>query len=161
MYYKFDVQKWILHQLPIILRRSVFYEFVRSCLHGIRKIYEEFYSYCQATDRQLGHNANTLMLQKWLNDVFFLSDGTIFLSNYLNDQVYFHYEDETPEEIYMSYQTEGDGVYLNSSEPGSEYGGFIVNIPVALGSQDNIAIIKKWVEYYKTAGVVYRIEKYE
>ena len=99
------------------------------------------------------------MLQKWLNDLFYL-DGDIYITNYQNDNVYLHYKDEVPEEVYLSYQSEGTSFYLDSNEPSEAYGGFVVNVPMEIATQENIAKIKNWVKYYKAAGSVYKIERY-
>lgn len=159
MYYRFDVKKWILHQLPLALRRTVLWQFLQCIAKGFRHVSDDFQNYCTAIERQLGHNANTLMLQKWLNDLFYL-DNDIYITNYLNDNVYLHYQDEVPEDVYMSYQQEGEGLYLDSKEPSSGYGGFVVNVPSELGTKVNLRVIKNWVEYYKAAGIVYKIELY-
>ncbi len=159
MYYRFDVKKWILYQLPMALRRTVLWEFFKCIAKGFLSINEDFRNYCTVTERQLGHNANTLMLQKWLNDVFYLN-GDIYITNYLNDNVYLHYQDEVPEDVYMCYQNEGESIYLDSKAPSSEYGGFVVNVPSKLATDVNLKVIKNWIEYYKAAGIVYKIVIY-
>ena len=159
MYYKFDVGRWVLHQLPMILRTSLIYEFIRCLLHPIKTLYSSFYDYSTSVERQLGHNSNTLMLQKWLNDVLGVKDE-ILIQNYLNERISLHFSNEPYDEVYMGYINETDGLYL-SSELSNEFGGFLVMVPSYLATEENLMIIKKWVEYYKTAGTVYRIMKYE
>ena len=159
MYYKFDVKKWALQLLPMVLRKRILFAFVKCCVHAISEVAENYYTYCNSVDRQLGHNANTLMLQKWLNDLFYLEDA-IYISNYQNELMYLHYQDETLEEVYLSYKSEGKAIYLDSKAPSNEYGGFVVKIPAEIATVENIATIKQWVEFYKTAGVVYKIEQY-
>lgn len=162
MWKRFDINKWVIQQLPLVLRRTVVYAMFKCVISSFNKVYDRYYAFSIDVFRKLDYNpSNTRLLQKWLNDIFYFSDGVIYLTNYLNDNIYIHYQDETPEEIYIGYQSEGDGIYLSSSEPGSEYGGFVVNVPAEMASQNNLRIIKQWIEYYKAAGTVYRIELYE
>lgn len=159
MYSKFDVFKWSYLMLPNILRRPVLITFLKSVSEGFKEINNRYYIYRQATLQELAYNSTTIMLQRWLNNVFYLKDD-IYITEYRNDKVYFSKEEE-PQLVYMSYQNESPGVYLNSSPPTEEYGGFVVNVPVTLATEQNIEIIKKWVNFYKTAGVCYRMEIYE
>lgn len=160
MYYRFDVRKWILHQLPVVLRKTLLFAFLKSIVEPIRVLHREFEQYASSSDQQLMHNSQTLMMQKWLNDVLYLEQGTIYITNYLNDQVYMHYAGEKAEDLYMCNAEEGDSVYLKSQLT-NEYGGFVVNVPAQLATADNIQTIRKWVEYYKAAGTVYKIISYE
>lgn len=157
MYYNFDVRKWVLQQLPPVLCQGVMAALMKCLSQPLKMIHEEFHRYATGTDQQLMHNSQTLMLQKWLNDIFNLPSGTIYIANYLSDQVYLHYADELPDDTYMCEKDEGDSIYLKS-EITNEYGGFIVSVPKKFATEENLHTIRKWVDYYKVAGTIYKIE---
>lgn len=159
MHSKFDIFKWVLLMLPNILRRPVIIAFFRCMSEGFREINNRYYLYRQATLQELAYNSTTIMLQRWLNRIFYLDDD-IYITEYRNDKTYFS-QNEEPNIVYMTFQNEGSGLYLSSSPPTDEYGGFVINIPANLATSQNIETIKKWANFYKTAGVCYRIEMYE
>lgn len=160
MYYRFNVLTWMRQQLPSILRTSVIFAFLFSISQAFKQTQDVLLDYCTGVDRRLSHNSSTLLLQKWLNDLFGLTNGIIYITNYLTEQTYLHFEGETVPTVYLGFQDEGIDVYLDSTLY-SEYGGFIVHIPASLSTDENISLIRKWVEYYRTAGTVYKIESYE
>lgn len=159
MYYRFDVFKWMRQQLPPLLRNSIITAFLFVISQAFKKTQATLLDYCTSVERRLNHNSSTLLLQKWLNDLFGLKNGTIYITNYLTEQTYLHFEGETISPVYLGFQDEVD-FYLDSKLY-SEYGGFIVRVPSSLSTDENLLVIRKWIEYYRTAGTVYKIESYE
>ena len=160
MYYRFDVFRWMRQQLPYLLRNSMILAFISVIAQSFKHIQNALLDYCTGVERRLNHNSSTLLLQKWLNDLFGLANGTIYITNYLIEQTYLHYEGETVSPVYLGFQGEDAELYLDSILY-SEYGGFIIRVPEPLASDENLSLIRKWVEYYRTAGTVYKIESYE
>lgn len=160
MYYRFDVFTWFKQQLPPLLRNRAIRAFLSSVSQSFRQTQDTLLDYCTGVERRLNHDSSTLLLQKWLNDSLGLPNGIIYITDYLTEQTYLNFAGETLSAVYLGYQGEGEEVFL-SSELFSEYGGFIVRIPSTLSTPENIAIVNKWVEYYRTAGTVYKIESYE
>lgn len=160
MYFRFDANKWALHQLPPLLRRTRIYALLRCLMTGIRELHETFTAWRAERVRQLGYNGHTAYIARFLNDLFSLDDE-IYIEDYRSPNVYLHYAEETPEEVYMCFQDEGESLFLSSRSPEDVAGGFTVMVPASLATEENIVTIRKWVEYYRAAGTVYRIETYE
>lgn len=159
MYWRFDANKFALHQLPPFLRKKGIYALIKCLMIGIDKVYSLFVSHRESATQQLKHNGTVMSLEKFLNDKFGLSGG-IYLTEYLTDNTYLHNEGETPEDVYMCYQDEGESLVLSSVGPDKITGGFKVMIPEGLATDENIAVIRKWVDYYRAAGTTYKIESY-
>lgn len=160
MYWRFDPNKFALHMLPPILRRKGIYALLKCLMIGIGAVHKMFVNFREVIMRQLNYNGFTISLERFLNEQFSL-EKEIFIKDYAADNVYLHMKDETPEEVYAGYQTEGDMLVLSSTGPDKISGGFTVMIPVGLATEENILIIRKWVDYYRMAGTMYKIETYE
>lgn len=129
-------------------------------LKPLQVISEEFGLYIQEVALRKRANAHTANLQHWLNEQLGQPQGTIYLQDYVNNLQYLYYREERGEGVYMRFRDEGDGLYLNSSPPVS-YGGFSVNIPQKIATEENIKKITQWVDFYKYAGTSYKIIVYE
>lgn len=159
MYWRFDAKKFALHQLPPFLRKKGIYALIKCFLTGIDRVYNLFTTQRETVDQQLNHNGTTASLEDFLNDKFSLS-GEIYITEYLTENIYIHRQGERSEDIYVGYKDEGDILVLSSVGPDKVSGGFAINIPEALATDRNIAIIKKWVDYYRVAGTIYKIMIY-
>ena len=161
MFYQFDIDRWIIHQLPPVLRNSVVYAFLRTFVYPVKQLFETFSAYREAATRQLSFNAFTIYLQKWLNDVFFYTRDEI----YITDEVYpiaaLSFASEAADPVYMTGADEVPSVALElySTPPDDKIGGFVVHVPAAMTSSD-IAVVEQWVNYYRFAGTQFRIVKY-
>lgn len=160
MNYSFDPVKWALHQLPPLLRKKRIYALIRCLMIGIAALHSRFMAYASGADMRLSGNGFTLNLQRFLNDLFSL-DQEIVIAEFRTANVYLHYVGEKPEDVYLCYQNEGDSTAFPSWQPDDIAGGFVIRIPASLETSDNIALIRKWVDYFKTAGTTYKIETYE
>ena len=160
MYWRFDANKFALHQLPPFLRKKGIFAIIKCLMVGIDRIHSVFVSHRNSVIQQLNHNGTVMSLEKFLNDKFSLS-GAIHITEYKTNNTYLHIEGETPEEVHMCNQDEGDSLVLSSVSPDKISGGFAVMIPERLATDENIAVIRKWVAYYRAAGTTYKIESYE
>lgn len=160
MYWRFDANKFALHQLPPFLRKKGIYAIIKCLMIGIDRVHSLFASHRESVTQQLKHNGTVVSLEKFLNDKFSLS-GEIYITEYLTNNIYLHNEGETPEDIYMGFQDEDETLVLSSLNPDKVSGGFAVMIPEGLTTDENIAVIRKWVDYYRAAGTTYKIESYE
>lgn len=161
MFFRFDVDRWIIQQLPPILRRSAIYAFLRSLLFPLKQMMQAFEAYRESVSRQLSYNAFEIYLEKWLNDVLFFPAGTIYLSDEILPIVALSMESEGDAPVYMSFVDEDPAapLQLYSTPPDAIIGEFIVHVPTGL-SDEQLAIIRQWVDYYKFAGTQYRIIEY-
>ena len=161
MYRKFDVEKFALQQLPPLLRNRVIYALPKSLLAGLSWLQKKFTSYSDEVTGRLAVNGFTINLEVFLNDIFSLDQGTIYITDYESEKDYLHYYEEIADDVYMGYESEGDLLHLSSSPPDSLAGGFAVMVPAELATEGNLATIRKWVEYYRYAGTTYKISTYE
>ena len=160
MYWRFDANKFALHQLPPFLRKKGIYAIIKCLMIGIDRVHSLFASHRESVTQQLKHNGTVMSLEKFLNDKFSLS-GRIYITEFLTNNTYLHNEGEMPEDIYMGFQNEDETLVLSSLNPDKVSGGFAVMIPEGLATDENIAVIRKWVDYYRAAGTIYKIESYE
>lgn len=160
MYWKFDANKFALHQLPPLLRRPAIYALLKCLMIAIAAVHEMFVKHRDKTVRQLNYNGQTISLEKYLNELFSL-DNAIYITEYTSSNIYLSLASENTPKVYVGNQNEGDIIYLSSASPEKVAGGFIVKIPAGLATEENIAIIRKWVDYYRMAGTIYTIESYE
>lgn len=160
MYWRFDINKFALHQLPLLLRNPVIYALLKCLMIAFNAVYDSFVAHRKAVMRQLDYNGFTISLERYLNSVFGL-ENAIFITEYRSDNVYLSYIEEGYPKVYVGYKNEGDTIFLSSVSPDTLRGGFIVNIPERLATEENIAIIRKWVDYYRMAGTLFILKSYE
>ena len=156
MLHNFNLRQWIYQQLPIVLRGKLLMELIWAMAKPLQDISDKYAEYAKAAELKMRHNGHMQILQHWLNEQLHQPLGTIYISEFINTLQYLYYRDERAEGIYMSFQDEGDGLFLSSSPP-IVYGGFVVNVPEYLATDENLATISQWVNFYKYAGTSYRI----
>ena len=162
MFYHFDVDKWIIHLLPPVLRKASIYAFLRSMLYPVKQLQAVFLAYKTGVDRQLTYNAFQNSLERFLNGLFFFEYKAIYITDVEDEQTCLSFASEAVDPVYMSFQTESPAtaLALSSLDPSKTTGKFIVHVPAALSLAD-IASVANWVNYYKMAGTEYNIETYE
>ena len=161
MFYRFDVDRWIIHQLPPVLRSKTVYSFLRAFLYPLKQLMQAFTAYREATMRQLSYNAFEIYLQKWLNDLFFYEYNDIFITDEVLPIPALSYQSEGEYPVYMTAVDEDPAVALQlySSPPDDKIGAFVVHVPAVMTSAD-IAVVEQWVNYYKFAGTQFRVQQY-
>lgn len=162
MFFLFDVDKWIIHQLPLVLRRSGIYAFLRTLLYPLKQLQTAFLNYRSLVNRQLTYNAFQDYLERFLNGLFFFEGRVIYVTDVETEVVYLAYASESAEDVYMSFVNETTAYPLNLSsiDPSQITGQFVVHVPAALTEAD-VATVTNWVNYYKMAGTQFTIEVYE
>lgn len=162
MFYHFDVDKWIIHLLPPILRKASIYAFLRSMLYPVKQLQAAFLTYKSGVDRQLTYNSFKDYLERFLNGLFFFEYNAIYITDVETEGVYLSYQSEAVDPVYISYQSEdpATAIQLSSIEPDKVTGEFVVHVPAALSAADR-ATVTNWVNYYKMAGTQFTLEVYE
>ena len=162
MFYHFDVNKFILHLLPPVLRKASIYAFLRAMLYPVKQLHATFLAYKLTVDRQLTYNSFQNYLERFLNGVFYFDYKAIYITDVEVSGTTLAYQNESVPPVYMSYISEGPSVELplSSLPPDVYYGEFIIHVPSVLSEAD-IASIRNWANYYKYAGTTFRIEVYE
>ena len=162
MFYHFDIDKWIIHLLPPVLRKASIYAFLRCMLYPVKQLQDAFLTYKTGVDRQLTYNAFQNSLERFLNGLFFFEYKAIYITDVEYDRAYLSLESEAVSPVYMSFQDASPATALNMSSlaPSAVTGTFVVHVPAAL-SQADIATVTNWVNYYKMAGTEFSIDVYE
>lgn len=162
MFYHFDIDKWIIHLLPPVLRKSTIYAFLRALLYPIKQLQAAFLTYKSMVDRQLTYNSFQDYLERFLNGLFFFEGNVIYITDEELQFSALSYESELAETVYMSFQDETPATPLNlgSVPPSAAFGRFVVHVPAALSEAD-IATVTNWTNYYKMAGTQFKVEVYE
>lgn len=161
MSYRFDVDRWIIHQLPPILRRPAIFAFLKAFLAPVKQLQLLFQSWRESVTQQIRSNAFVAMLEKRLNDVFFFTDKEIYITDEAFGRFTLAFQSEGFPEVYVSFQDEvpESPAVLESFQPDDLIGRFIVHVPSSMTAAD-IALVIRWVDYYKMAGTEYKIETY-
>lgn len=161
MFLRFDTDRWIIDQLPPVLRRKAVYAFLRAMLVPVAQLAQAFSAFRDAIVRRLGTNAFVIYLEKWLNDVFFYPSGTIYITEEEISYAELAFQSEGGETVYMTFANESPLVPLDlySFAPDTRLGRFVVHVPATMTAAD-LSVVAQWVEYYKFAGTQYRIEQY-
>lgn len=162
MFFRFDIDRWIIDQLPPVLRRTVVFAFLRAMLLPVSQLAQAFTAFREAAVRRLSSNSFVIYLEKWLNDVFFYQPGTIYITDEELSYEELSFQSEGNDPVYMAFVGElpPTAFDLYSFSPDSRLGRFVIHVPAAMTAAD-LSIVAQWVEYYKFAGTQYRIETYE
>ena len=161
MYWRFDAEKFALDQLPPLFRTKGIYALIKCLLAGVSWISRQFASYRSDVARRLAGNGFAANLERYLCDQLGVPAGSVYIRDKETGRVYLHFIDELADNVYVGYADEGDVFYLSSEDPGQLIGEFVVMVPAEIASDANLAVIRKWVEYYRYAGTAYTIEIYE
>ena len=162
MFWRFDVDRWIAHQLPDVLRKPLLYAFIRVLLYPVRQVQQMFLSFSESAERQLAYNAFTNYLERWLNGLFYFENDEIYITDEIDSKFALAFTEEAYDDVYVSRVDENPAVaaLLESTVPDDVIGSFVVHVPSVL-SEAQIEEVSRWVEFYKYAGTQFTIETYE
>lgn len=162
MFYHFDVDKWIIHLLPPVLRKASIYAFLRTMLYPVKQLQAAFLAYKTGVDRQLTYNAFQNSLERFLNGLFFFEYDAIYITDVEREVTSLAFQSESVDPVYVSFEDEDTAaaLQLSSLDPDDITGKFVVHVPAALSEADKATVIN-WVNYYKMAGTEFTIEVYE
>lgn len=162
MFYRFDIDKWIIHLLPPVIRKRAIYAFLRSMMYPVKQLQVIFQAYKQGIDSKLTYNSFQNYLVRFLNSLFYFEYEAIYITDVVNERTFLSFASEAVEPTYISYIDEAPAaaMYLFSFSPNNVSGSFIVHVPAVL-SESDIATVYNWVSYYKMAGTNFKIESYE
>ena len=162
MFYHFDVDKWIIHLVPPVLRRNTIYAFLRSFLYPVKQLQAAFLAYKEGIDIRLAYNSFQDYLERFLNGLFFFEYKAIYITDEAHEKVFFSFVSEGVTPVYDSFEDEESKsvIYLDTVSPNNVFGKFVVHVPAALSEAD-IATVSNWINYYRLAGTQFKIEVYE
>jgi hypothetical protein len=158
MFYNFDINRWIAILIPGIMRKKFLYSIIKAMLYPVALIYRAFDTYRKGIEERLSYNAITIYLEKFLNDLL-RTDGIYIVDRIIEQTLHLSYISEKDVEDYMTMKSErNNSVYLSNSD--RLVGGFLIMVPLHVATTDNLESIRRWVNYYKYAGVQYTIKIY-
>lgn len=161
MFYRFDLNKWVLMVLPPILRKGLIYSLLKALVAPLQVIYERFEELRKKTDDTLSFNAHTMYLERALCRLLHLRDGSVYIKDFIdNDRLYLSFKHEINERNYIGSSSDDETIYISSRRPVPLVGRFIIYIPTASASDSNIAIVKRWTNFYKYAGTEFIVKTY-
>ena len=162
MYRNFNIYAFAVRLLPTFLRTDVIKAILWAILNPLDELISKFNSIVTESDRRLSHNSFTIYLEKFLNDLFSVQE-LIYITDYIDDwSVCLSMKEELRDyDIMTMREEELPTIVLPSDRPSTLRGYFIVNIPASLDTQENRALIARWVIYYKFAGTNFIIKQYE
>lgn len=169
MIYRIDFTKLVYQFLPPLLRGKVLMALLDVMIVPLVFLYEKFIKYRDGTNRTLDITANVEILEKALNDAFYLTDGQIYIVEPEDERVAFFWERETqpPNYMYLAPQ----GVFFKREDEAPLQESFIVWVPSFLCTSEekerdkyggvHYQTIIQILSKYKPAGRTYRIEIYD
>lgn len=162
MFYRFDVNKFIIQLLPPVLRKKSIYAFLRCFLYPLQQLQSAFEAYKQGVDRQLASCSFENYLERFLNGIFFFDYRAIYITDVEKERAFLAFSNEAVDPVYLSYQSESpsSALRLSSTDPDEITGSFIVHVPAAFSAAD-IATVTRWVNFYKMAGTEFSVQTYE
>lgn len=173
MIYRIDFTKLVYQLLPPILRSKILVALFGAMLVPLLYLYDRFLKCKDSTNRTLDITANVEILEKALNDAFYLTDGQIYIIEPEEVSMLCAFlVEEHQEPIYMyNFGREAEHPYFQYSDDGQLEDNFTVYIPSFLCSslereEDKYGGIhlRKVIEIvnrYRPAGKKYHIEIYD
>lgn len=161
MFRNFNIQHFSFKLLPPLLRTTRIKVLLLALIKPLSYVASKFDALLDLAGVRLGHGAFTVYLARYLNEVFGL-DAEICIEDRMKDMtVYLHRRGDDYDNVLMSFKSEElDTLVLPSERPGRIVGGFAVMVPSHIANEENLRIIRKWVDYYKYVGTNYTIEIY-
>lgn len=158
MFYNFNIMTWVMHQLPPVLRLPRLIAFIKAMTAPLGLTASALHSYTSQVMEQLSYNALAIYLQRFLNRLLDLPDGSIYIVDYIDEAtLYLSLRSEGDEDDCLSLRP-GEAVYLTNSD--AIAGGFTVMVPEASATDRNIADMTAWINYYKYAGTSFNFKTY-
>lgn len=161
MFYRFDLNKWVLMVLPPVLRRGLLYPLIKALVSPLQAVYERFEELRKKSDDTLSFNAHTMYLERALCRLLHLRDGSVYIKDIIDDDwLYLSFRQEINNKNYIGNSSDDDKLYISSKRPVPLVGRFIIYIPAASASDSNIAIVQRWTDFYKYAGTEFIVKTY-
>ena len=150
---------------PFTYRVGDFLNWVYSIiLEPIQDVSDRWWKFFSFYDNILIHNAQTIYLEKYLNDLFDDDNRGIYIENQYSEAAYFFNDDEAFNEPYLYSESEGeDGLYIFNDGEGASDSNFIVYVPTSAGlitDTDFLNQITAEVNRYVFAGLKFQIINY-
>lgn len=161
MFYRFDLNKFVLMILPPVLRKGLLYSFLKALVSPLQVIYQRFELLRKKTNETLSFNAHTIYLERFLCELLHVKDGAIYIRDLVNNEkLYLSFKKELNDKHYIGDSSADEKLYISSQRPVPLMGCFVIFIPLASASDSNIALVKRWTNYYKYAGTEFIVKTY-
>lgn len=159
-----DWQKLINQSLPSFLRRDKMKAWLYALIEPIEVMHNNFLTFRDDKLIELSYNAQTILLEKALNDRWPGANGNIYVDNTadnLPDNFIFRDQDTLPDLKIYRDQDSGNALYstryLFRDQDSAKFD-FIVKVPQSLTF--NNAEMREFVDQYRKAGKRFKIETF-
>lgn len=153
MWYKVDFKRLGILFLPVSLRKPRMIGIVHALLAPLISLHYYFIQYRNGNMYKLQHNGQICYLRKALNDVFDSERRIRIVDGNEFERVYIYARAENKPVYLGKMYLRQRNDYVDSAVD------FIVQVPVGL-VYDNYQM-RALIDYYKLAGMRYKIEEYE
>lgn len=166
MWYNVDFAKLLKMLLPSCLRKANLFAYFFVFFTAIRYVYRKFILLHDSAEQRLSVTCQVAVLQKALNDRFFLRHDEIYIDDITEELpvLYKRAENDYPSVILYKRSEKEYGtepVYIRKRTEGRIGGDFTVYVPSFLNKTEYMGIIKNLLDYYRPAGRNYKIVIYE
>lgn len=157
MWYRIDINKFGLHLLPMLFRRTLLYSLLKVLLIPFKYLSNAFQAYRKEVEKKLMVNGIVINIEKALNDYFLLENHDIYITSAEDIHYDAYLTNRLPTVIFHS-QSSQKPTYLRNAVSENQLM-IIVNVPSYLGNR--LDEVKDIIEYHKPAGRLYTIKLYE
>lgn len=166
MWYNVDFNRWVRQLLPPILRSDILIAFIKVLVVPIVYLHRLFLAWCQDVNARLDASGSVILLEKYLNDAFFLKGRQIYIEDATDDsRMYLHFAHEGQPAAYVN-----DRFHLWQDGEVPSRPNFIVYVPTFLCTSldkeedkykgEHLRRITNILNAYKPAGKRYGIMIY-
>lgn len=157
MWYNIDINKFGLHLLPTIIRKTILYSLLKVLLIPFKYLSNAFQTYQKEVKKKLEVNGIVINIEKALNDYFLLENRDIYITSATGVHYDAYLSNMIPTAIF-NMQSSNMPTYLRNAVADNQLM-IIVNVPAYLS--DRLDEVKNIVDYHKPAGRLYEIKLYE
>ncbi len=156
--FNIDINTIIRQILPPFKRSQSILEYLRAAVHPLIELHQNFLEQRQKTLEYLAYNSQVIYLERLLNQVFNNGNTGIYISDAVQFDYWFLYNNAEQHPQYLYNTSENQPVFLyNEQEFDTNYD-FIVWVPTAVTF--NINRMRALINRYKLAGKRYDIQTY-
>jgi len=158
--FNINFKKLIAHNLPSFLRREKMKAWLYALVQPIEAMHQELLSFREQKFIELQYNAQTMLLEKALNDNWPNAQGNIYIDNTtdnLPDNFIYRDQDNLPAFYIYQDSDNKNASYLFRDKDQAKFD-FIVYVPNSLSFSTNTT--RKFVNQYRKAGKRFIIKTY-
>lgn len=167
--YNIDWNVFVRKVWPGFVKKPMVLAYLDSVVAEIKKLHDQFREHTVEWRYQVAHTAQTVHIEKVLNDKFDDVERRIYIENVTFDEYIYLWppEDENPHYLQEAGANPDKPVYLLEGDAGTINPDATIYVPEALKPATDTAVqefeagLRGLVDFYKTYGPNYQILYYE